>query len=145
MKDPTERTDQKVTWKRPNVLLSVEVDANNGVVKHVREGGLTQFDLKVSVEWSNEKVDESPNVLKVLSENRINFAGGVIQVINDEVRIGAVFWQVTKPSASEYKALLGKEAMIYFDCSKDQSEMARLGRTNDTPIYKIVRHFITLQ
>jgi len=140
LRTPIEEKSE-ITFDRPNILTNA-LEENGVLSKTIRDGAAVQLELRSTVEWSDDPVEEVPFVIRGF--NRINFGGGVLSVINDEVRIADKIWPETSPSATGYMSLVGKEVMTYFSCKPDQLEMARLGRGKENPVYKIVRHCITL-
>ncbi len=125
------------TFTTPNVLLSATVEGG-ALVQSVREGGPKAFEATTTRELVEVPIEETPFVIR--ATNRINFAGGVIDVINDEILHEDRQLRPTSPTASEYLAKIGQPVMIAFSCRYLQSKS-----TPDKKVYAVGRTFITLR
>lgn len=132
-------TEEKhpITFTTPNVLLAASFE--DGVMTQtVREGGPKSFEATTIREEVNEPVEEIP--LSIRATNRINFGDAVINVINDAAVVGDRRLVATKPTASEYMALIGKKVMVGFHCRRLLSKS-----TPEKAVYAVGRTFITLR
>lgn len=133
-------TTLKATYTTPNILVSVK-DDEGAVTKSIREGGPRQIDYTTEVSWSEASVNEKSKVFAIHTPNRINFAGGIINVINDETDYGDTHLAPTSPTASEYMAAREREkVLVHFDCQQDLNESRRLNRI----VYKVSRTTVKL-
>jgi hypothetical protein len=129
---------ERYTFTVPHILKSITKDKNGFTHRDVREGGLKQLDFECVTEFSDKPVEETPFSVRVT--NQLNFAGSVINVINDEIVLDDFRLVPTVPTAKQYLASVGKRVLVMFSCSPD----AALTNQQGKQIYRIYRAFITL-
>lgn len=106
-----------LTYAFPNVLLGIGKDANGFVAKQVREGEHRQVEMTTTTTYSDDPQTEAPFVIQ--GQNRLQFGGLPIMVINDAVDLEGLALPATAPTASEYLALIGKDVPVGFLCRRD--------------------------
>lgn len=134
-------TKRMLSWKMPHILLSVTRDKKSGQLqKHVREGGSRQceFTTEMSYETAPGSTDD---VFAIKHTNQLNFAGAIINVINDEVVLLPELRLVpTLPTASEYLARVGKKTLVGVVSTPDVDQTRLQGKE----IFRVGRISLTL-
>jgi hypothetical protein len=124
-----------LTYAVPHILL--KRDTQNGFpVLQVRIGEPRQIEHVISVEYSEQEVDETAQLFVIKAKNRINFGIGAIEVLNDAVE-GDSPLAASAPTATEYMNNVGKEVLISFSCNRDPTILNRQA-------FRIVRSKIVL-
>lgn len=140
---PPETTTRKLTFAVPHILKSIDVDQNGFTDRLVREGGSRQIDFETVVGFSETPVENEPTFV-VRVTNQLNFAGSIINVINDETLLENGFRLVpTVPTASEYFALIGSRLQVNLSCVLlPPQAMPQWWEDKTKPLYKVARVFI---
>ncbi len=134
---PTE-SKRALTYAVPHILLKRE-EANGFPVLQVRIGGPRQIEYVTSIEYSEEKVDETDQLFVIKAKNRINFGDGVIEVLNDAIT-GASPLGASAPTATVYMKNVGKQVLTAFFCQPDPHQSKLLDRA----VFRVVRIKIIL-
>lgn len=130
---------QKLTFTVPHILKSITLDEAGFTHREIREGGPRQIEFETTHEYSETPV-EKEDVFSIKAANQLNFAGSVINVLNDEVKLADGFQLVpTSPTASEYMALIGQRVQTASMCDKDISLSKQAGKD----VFRIAKAFIT--
>lgn len=121
------------TWDVPSILLDIR-EENGFIIPTIREGGLRQIEHTNTTEYYAEAVNEVEQVFAIGPRAKIQFGGQLIGVLSDTKQLSNAVLHATKPTASEYLALVGQRVMIAFKCSFDPHAKA----------YRVFRSHITL-
>lgn len=121
------------TWNVPNILVDIR-EENGFLIPTIREGGLKQIEYFNTTEYYAEAIDEAAQVFTIGPRNKVQFGGQLIEVLSDEKQLSNAILHATRPTASEYMALVGQRVMIAFSCVFDPHAQA----------YRVFRSHITL-
>lgn len=134
---PTE-SKKELTYVVPNILLKYE-QSNGLPLAQVRMGGAKQIEYITTVEYLDSPVDESNQLFVIKAKNKINVAGVILDVLNDQIT-GDKPIAPSSPTASEYMSKVGTPVLTYFSCRHDPATSVGVER----PVYRTVRARIVL-
>lgn len=130
------------TFDAPSILFAAELDAQGLLTTHVRHGKSMQLESWLTeTRTDTAPPDESEQVFRIRALNAVNVGNAVANVINDAIDLGDLKLQATRPSASEYRALIGREVMIY---SRTEPSSPQATANAGRPHFVTRRVYITL-
>jgi len=113
--EPTIETFE-ATFTFPHILQSAGEQSGFDMLS-VRIGGPRQVQWTVETGFSDTLVPE-PDKYQVKGTNQINFAGNLIDVLNDAVTYNGKSLVASSPTASEYMAMVGKPVVTQWKCQR---------------------------